>query len=211
MFDPSAGSWDVPADLQGLLTDAWSHLATPGSGWTGEQRIAIAEVSRAARAGSPTHAVAVLPDAAVDAATLITTAPAEASESWVRQIVAAIGEVEYVELVGVVASVVSIDTLTRLIALPDEPLPEATPGAAKPPGPLRNLKRRSAWVSMTGPPLPRHALSAVPATQAMANRLLDRLYMSREELRSESPVRGLSRTQMETVILSVSHGNECFY
>lgn len=64
---------------------------------------------------------------------------------------------------------------------------------------------------MSGPPLPRHALSAVPHSQATVTRLLDRLYMSKEDLHTATQIRGLTREQMEMVIIGISLANECFY
>ena len=64
---------------------------------------------------------------------------------------------------------------------------------------------------MTGPARPRYALSAAPMAQAMVTRLLDRLYMTSNDLGGTSLIRGLTREQMEIVILKVSHSNECFW
>lgn len=215
-WDPGGTVFDgmvqggVPADLRSLFCSTWTDLASPGSGWTGTERVAIASVARAARVGDQLP-VTRLPHAALEAVSLVSARPAHASEPWVQQAVSSLGQTQYVELVGVVAIVAGVDTVTELLGIGLEPLPEPLPGDPIPDRPNPRLKRRSAWVAMTGPPLPRHALTAAPSMQAVANRLLDRLYMSSEELRSNEPVRGLSRWQMEIVILSLSLSNECFY
>lgn len=114
-------------------------------------------------------------------------------------------------LLGIVAQVTAVDTVTRLLWGGLEELPAPRPGEpiAEDPGP--RLKRRSAWIAMTGPPVPRFALSAVPSSQAMVNRLLDRLYIPKGEMEGRGMVRALHRAQMEVVVVSVSLANECFY
>lgn len=200
----------VPADLGPLFAATWDDLAAPGMAWSGRERVDIAAVARAARRREPSPEVP-LPPAAIEASQRVAAEPSTLSQEVVHRLVDALGELRYVELVGVVATLAAVDTFTQLVGDGITPLPQAVPGEPTPPGTIDGLKRRSAWVSMAGPPRPRFSLSAAPLSQTTFNRLLDRLYMDREELHGTGPVRGLSRSQMELVILSVSHSNECFY
>ncbi|HEY5890248.1 MAG TPA: hypothetical protein VIW94_06080, partial [Acidimicrobiia bacterium] len=121
-----------------------------------------------------------------------------------------IGETRYVELVGVVAAVTGVDIITQFLGAQTVPLPTPNPGGAvSKTNP--NARTSKSWVKMEGPPLPSNALSAVPATQATANRLLDRLYMTGEDHQDPGPIRGLSRVHLELVATVVSHSNQCFY
>jgi hypothetical protein len=213
MVFETTGALDVVCDdVVPIFRQTWQDLASPGTYWTGAERVGIAAVARGARAGR-FLADGELPTAAVAAAATLAAAPSEVDQDWVETATSALGEGRYVELAGVVACLMAVDTILALGGSAEEPLPEPLPGAPTGRRPVRGLKKRSAWVSMAGPPLPRFSLSAVPATQRTMNRLLDRLYfdMNVDAARSARQVRGLSRVQMELVILAVSHGNECFY
>ena len=108
MFDFSGGKWPVRADLGVLLQQTFDDLASAGNGWSGAERIAIANV---ARSGSESGDLDVLPQAAVDAAALIATDPAGSTESSVRETISAVGETRYVELTGVAATMTAVDPL----------------------------------------------------------------------------------------------------
>lgn len=208
VFDFSEGNQPVPPDLTHLFTRTFEDISMPGNGWNGAERVAVANI---ARAGPVPGAADLLPNAAVGAATLITDRHATATEERVRETVSAIGDTRYAELVGILAATKAVDTITVLLGHDFETLPEPQSGDTIPDQANPRLKRRSAWVAMDGPSLPRHALSAAPGTQATVTRLLDRLYLSADNLGSNDSVRGLTREQMEIVILKVSHSNECFW
>ncbi len=209
MFQFDNSPLPIPDDLPGLLASVWEDLSAPGSGWSGSERVALASVSRMARSGSATGQTS-LPHGAVRAAGMITTEPHLVTKQWVDRVVKDIGEPRYVELVGVVAAVTGVDIITQFLGAQTVPLPTPKPGRAVS-NTNPNARMSKAWVKMEGPPLPRNALSAVPATQATANRLLDRLYMTREDHQDPGPIRGLSRVHLELVATVVSHGNYCFY
>lgn len=199
----------VPSDLPGVMSSVWDDISTPGSGWTGSERLALASSSRMARSGNSSGQTS-LPHGAIRAVEMITTEPSAATKQWVDRVTKDIGEPRYVELVGVVAAVTGVDVITQFLGSQLEPLPSADPGRLVPDVNPR-ARASKAWVKMEGPTLPRNALSAVPASQATANRLLDRLYMTREEHQDPGPVRGLSRVHLELVATVVSHRNQCFY
>jgi len=209
MFQFDESPAPVPDDLPGLMSSVWEDISTPGSGWTGTERVALANISRMARSGNHSGQTS-LPHGAVRAAELITTEPQMATKQWVDRVVKDIGEPRYVELVGVVAAVTGVDIITQFLGAQTVPLPTPKPGAAVS-GTNPSARTGKAWVKMEGPPLPRNALSVVPATQATANRLLDRLYVTREDHQDPGTIRGLSRVHVELVATVVSHGNHCFY
>lgn len=212
-FDFSSSPFAIPDDIPELFRGIWKDLATSGSAWTGAERVALAGVARCARFGEGGDAVD-LPEAAVNVAARVAATPASITRSVAERSIGSIGQSAYVELVGVVACLVAIDTYTSLIGVGRGPLPGPDSGGPQPvldTGDTVGLKRRGGFVATAGPRGPHHALSAVPDVQAMISRLLDRLYIDRRDIGSLGPVRGLTRPQLEFVILTVSHGNECFY
>ncbi len=212
MFDRVFDNAVLRNDLEPIFRKTWDALASAGTHWTGAQRVSIAAMARDARAGRPIGSDDIAETAMVAAATLA-AAPSEVHREWVETAVHELGEGPYVELAGIVASVMGVDVLMALGGCELAPLPVPIPGDPSGYEPVRGLKKRSSWVSMAGPPLPRFSLSAVPAAQRMMNRLLNRLYvdMADDEARTATEVRGLTRVQMELVSLVVSHSNECFY
>lgn len=191
---------------------SWAELARPGAWWTAEERVAIAEIARAAvSAAGARHAAAALPQRAVDAATVIASTPGQTSEGWVSDVCEAIGELPYVELVGIVARVAAIDTFHRLAAWPLTALPEPEPGEPTHEPPPEGARKNRTWVSMVMPSAP-FVLGAVPSALTAMNDLTDVLYMPMNEMSDPDWRRGeLHRTQVELVAASTSHVNECFY
>jgi alkylhydroperoxidase family enzyme len=233
----------VRADLPEAHRRAWRRLAAPGTWWTGEERVAIAaEARNAARCGlcrrrkaalSP-HAeegehdgLGALPDAAVDVIHRVVTDPGRLSRAWFEKTLASgLSDAQYVEIIGVVVTVVSIDSFCRGLGVPSQPLPGPEPGepsrrrppAAGPDG---------AWVAMipqgrsAGPdadllgagrtPNVMRAMSLVPEE---ARGLLDlgaAHYLSTERMMDLRAGRALDRAQMELIAGRVSALNECFY
>lgn len=123
----------------------WTRLATSGSWWTGAERVAIAREARAAhdcrycrerRAALSPHTVrgnhstvTDLPVAAVDVIHAVMTDAARLTRAWYEARLAdGLGDGEYVEIVGTVVALVSIDRFCRGIRIPEHPLPSARPG-----------------------------------------------------------------------------------
>jgi hypothetical protein len=133
--------------LELAQNEAWRRLGSPGTWWTGRERLAIAQecrsaadcvlCARRAAALSPLtvrgrHSVAEpsLPAAAIEAIHRIRTDPGRLGETWFAQLLdAGLAEEPYVELVSVVAVTVAIDTFRRGSGLAPLPLPRAEPGA----------------------------------------------------------------------------------
>ena len=244
-FDYSGAPVAVRADIAAAHRKAWEWLARPGTWWNGAERIAIAQEVRNARecvlcrerkaALSP---FAPLPGEhlgdtsiaapAVDAVHRLTTDPGRLSSDWVDSLESeGVTRAHYVELIGVVTAVVSIDTFHRALGLPLEPLPEPVAGAPSEyvPG---GLDHRVGWVPMIYDVQPAEtdlwgggertanvlrALSAVPdalrAWIALSN--VHYLPIANIADRASESNRVLSRPQIELVAARVSAYNDCFY
>lgn len=160
------GGSPVRADLAEAHRRSWRRLASPGTWWTGAERVAIAAESRAAvgcalcrdrkRALSPNSIdgehdrvdAAVLPAAAIDAVHRLVTDAARLSQRWVEGLAAAgVPDTHYVELLSVVVSVRSIDVFHRAMGWPLEPLPVPLAGEPTRTRPAE-ASRGEAWVPL---------------------------------------------------------------
>lgn len=207
MFDP--GRDPVRPGLVSAIDRTWAEIGSPGSWWDADERVAIAAAVRTA--GDRIDAAVDLPPAAVDVIDRIATAPGTTSEEWVAAATENLGELRYIELVGVVARVVAVDTFTRLLGRQPIPLPDAVPGPPTQEPPPDDLRRNRTWVSMAMP-VPPFVLGAVPSAMAAMNALCDELYMPPAEMGDPAwQHRALHRAQMELVAATTSHENECFY
>ncbi|MFO7591544.1 MAG: alkylhydroperoxidase-related (seleno)protein [Acidimicrobiia bacterium] len=222
-------SWPVRDDLASAHAATVAHWAGPGTWWTAEQRLTLVAEARRARdapdapawhapsAVEPERvATRPVPAAAVDAVWRITRHPGSLVASWYESIVgsAGVSVEQYVELVGIVAEVASLDSLARGIGVDPLPLPEATPGAptrARPDGAA--LHRH--WVPIVddGGPNVTKALSLVPAETAAVRRLAEAQYLPGDALMGDLAwSRGpLDRMQTELIAARTSALNECFY
>jgi alkylhydroperoxidase family enzyme len=164
-FEPS--SLTIREPLASECRRAWERLASPGTWWSGAERIALATESRRARecglcrarkeALSPytvdgAHDTSgALPPAAVEAVHRITTDAGRLTRKWLEGLFAqGLAEEQYVEIVGVVAVITALDTLDLSLGLPERALPAPRPGKptqSRPAGARRDL----AWVSTVAP------------------------------------------------------------
>lgn len=206
-----AAAPEVRSDLREALVATWSHLARPGTWWDATERRWIAATARAARAATEVPDVP-LGEAAIEAATVLASTPAQVTETWVAAMTEALGEEHYVELLGITTRVVAVDTFTRLLGAPLEPFPDPEWGpptriAAEP----RPAKVRT-WIPLGNVLVPPFTLSLVPDENTMTNRLAQTLYMTGADMDDPDFRRGdLHRTQIELVASTLSYENECFY
>jgi len=243
LFSYAGAVLPVREDLPATHRRAWRRLAEPGTWWSGRQRVAIAaEVRRAARCGycrarkvalSPdavegTHqSLGALPEAVVEVIHRVVTDPARLSRSWYEKLRAdGVTDAHYVETIGVIVTVVSIDSFHRGLGVPPEPLPEplaGEPSRRRPPA----AKLDQAWVPMlaegqaTDPeartfmrrrnPNVLRALSLVPDEVRGLRELSAAQYLPLEQLLNLRAGRSLRRVQMELIAGRVSALNECFY
>jgi hypothetical protein len=207
-FDAHGDS--VRPEVLAAFERAWDEIAGPGTWWDGPSRVAIAAAARAARGTTSTDHDA-LPSAALEACRLLATRPAGVTEEWLRSVCDEISEPRYVELVGIVARVMAIDTFHRLAGWPLTPLPAARPGDPSREPPPGNARKNHTWVAMVRPAAP-FVLSSVPGAMRATNDLSDVLYMPMDQMRDPDWRRGeLDRTQVELVAATTSHANQCFY
>jgi len=232
----------IPETMRTAHRRAWQRLASPGAWWTGAERVAIAAETRAARgcalcrerkaALSPAAArgeharVSTLTAPAVDAAHRIAGDPARLSRSWCERILAAgLSDGQYVELVGIVTTIVNLDALHRALGVAPEPLPE--PLAGEPSRRRPATRPEGAWVPLLAPSAPEaaalfagrprvpnvaRALSLVPDAVVQLHELSEVHYLPMDDV-VDPRARGrrLTRPQMELVAGRVSALNECFY
>jgi len=233
----------VRRDLAEAHARTWKRLAEPGAHWSGAERVAIAaEVRCAARCkvcaerrrsltgatlSAPHDTLGVLKPAAVDVIHRVTTDPRRLTRSWFDKTCASgLSDGEYVELIGVVVSVISIDAFCRGIEVEPPPLPEPQPG--KPSGYRpATAQLNGAWVPMipaqgavgaeadlwprgrTGNVV--RALSLVPDEVRTLKELGGAHYMPFEKMADLRFARSLDRRQIELVAGRVSALRECFY
>lgn len=241
--------WDpkVRIDLRDALVREWLRLGQPGTWWTGAERLAIAQEARAAltcpvcaarKQELSSSAIGEhserngVHQSAVDAVHRIVTDSGRLTESWLRCLLASgVDDVQYVELVGVTATVVMMDTFSTALGHPRPDLPRAEPGE---PSHVRPTGARvhSAWLPTVVPeesegeladfyscmamspfvpgrpdivgfvPLIARALTLVPAEQ---------LGFARFMLAGYVAVYHLSPAQREFLAMTVSSFNQCFY
>jgi hypothetical protein len=234
----------VREDLVAAHGRAWRRLAAPGTWWSGRERVAIAAEVRNAlscplcrerREALSPHAVEgehrggdLLPAAAVDAVHRLTTDSGRLSRTWHEKTLAGgLSDGRYVELLGVVVTVVSIDGFCRGLGVPLHPLPP--PGEGEP-SRYRPAAARSegAWVPMlpaggargaeadlwsplrTGNVI--RALSLVPDEVRGLKDLSAAHYLDlRQMMDLRSSPRAIDRAQIELLAGRVSALRECFY
>lgn len=222
----------------------WARLAAPGAWWSGTERIAIAaEVRQAWRCGL-CHArkdaltpaavqgqhdhLDALPDAAVEVIHRITTDPGRLSRAWFDGIMAAgVTAEQYVEILGTLVALVSIDSFCRAIGVPLHPLPAPQPGAPSGYRPT-GATQHDAWVAMIPPDQLQDAEADIYGGYAVGNviramslvpdevRTLQDLsaahYLPSGQVRNPRATAGaLSRAQMELVAGRISALHQCFY
>ena len=215
---------------------AWGRLAGRGTWWTGAERLAIAaearqaercELCRRRKAALSPYTVAgehdglgVLPAPAIEAIHRLCSDAGRITERWIGAL--ELDETGYVEIVGVVAVVIALDTFDLALGRPRRDLPSPIDGAPtrhRPPGAKRNL----AWVATLAPedpnPYPVHgdknihrALSLVPQEVFNFFDLDVELYLKDHEIRDfETDYRAISHAQIELVAGRVSALNGCHY
>jgi alkylhydroperoxidase family enzyme len=166
-FDYSAAGVPIRDDLRNAHRFIWAHLRSPGTWWTGRQRVAIAVESRNAtsctlcrdrKAALSPNAVqghhdslGQLPDNVVEAIHRIRTDPARLSKAWFDRLIASgLEETQYVELVGVITLLAGVDYFARALGIAPFPLPEPLAGEPSRHRPA-SAKLGTGWVPMIAP------------------------------------------------------------
>src|SRR5579885_2582939 len=122
----------VRPDLVDAHERAWAALAAPGTWLTGAERVAVAGEIRQARhcavcarireslspntVSGPHTTLGSLPAAAVEVIHRVVNDPGRLSDAWVQSTLAqGISEEQYVEIIGIVAMVMIMDTCARAL------------------------------------------------------------------------------------------------
>jgi hypothetical protein len=163
-LDYAAAGVPVRDDLQAAHRSLLEHVRSPGTWWTGHERLAMAAETRQAigcalclaRKGAPSpnavqgehDGTGELPPDVIDVIHRVRTDPARLSKPWFEGVIAGgLGMAEYVELIGVVTMVTGIDYFARALGVPPAALPSSRPGE-----PSRHLPAAArpgeAWVPM---------------------------------------------------------------
>ena len=223
--------------------DAWRRIANPGTWFDGRTRVAIAAETRNATdcglcakrksALSPytvegAHdSLGDLPETVVEIVHRIATDPARLQRQWYEGMLAAgVSDTEYVEVVGVVCTTISVDTFARAMGLARSDLPAPAPGEPprhRPPG----VKPGRAWVPWIAPEDVtdaeadiydsgqfniRRALTAVPDEQRGFFDLVNAQYLSSSQIWNfANDYRAITRAQTELLAGRVSALNQCVY
>ncbi|MCP4004542.1 MAG: hypothetical protein GY725_10135 [bacterium] len=244
-FSYSDSDLPIRADLPEAYRFAWKEVSRAGCWWTGAERIAIAREVRNARDcrlcadrkeavspfavdGQHDHSDG-LPDPAIDTVHRLVSDASRLTKSWLEKLHASgVSDGHYVELLGIVVAVQSVDAFGRALGLALEPLPEATPGLPSGYRPDQ-LQTGDGWVPMLrgtaagtaeadlfdgrqGPNVIR-AMSLVPDAVRLLKILSAAQYMKDFEVADPAadPGRALTRPQIELVAGRVAALNECFY
>jgi len=129
---------------------AWGRLASPGTWWTGSERLAIAAEARHAKncplcqqrkaalspytAAGEHDSTSDLPPAAIEAIHRIVTDAGRITERWILSLIEGgempvLEETGYVEIIGVIAVLTGLDKLYQALGLPPRDLPGPLPAS----------------------------------------------------------------------------------
>ena len=233
----------IREDLAEAHERAWAAIAAPGTWLTGARRVAVAAEIRKARACAQCAKIraALSPNVPGEHETLgrlsaaevelihrVVNDPGRLSEPWAQSVLArGLAEGEYVEIVGLVAMVMMMDTCMRALGLPQRALPHAQPGEPtryRPPG----AKKKAAWLPLTEPedaveadgylyPSPKagyiyRGLSLVPQSVRDYWALANIHYLPGDVVyQFDKTIRAISRPQTEVLAARVSALHQCAY
>ncbi len=240
-YDPDG--IEIRGDLEAAIERAWTHLATAGTWWSGQQRLAmVAEArnvaacdlcARRKAALSPYtidgehDAGTDLPEVVVEVIHRLKTDASRLTERWLHHVLArGLTDAEYVEIVGVVATITALDSFSRALGRPIPQVPAAIIGEPSRHRPS-NARRQIAWVPTVlpgeltaedGDPFRfggvhiQQAMSLVPASVEGFFDLDSVLYLVQDHIRDfETEHRAITHAQIELIAAKASYMNACFY
>ncbi len=239
-------SFSIRPDFSASHTRFWQRLQSAGCWLDSRQKIDIARAVREARhcdfccqrkqALSPKSVSGKhknstgLSDPMLEAVHTIVTDASRITESWYQDLLThGLTDGEYVELVGTVVSLVSIDSFADAVGASHRPLPSPGAGKVSQYRPATAETSDQAWVPMldsvnagtpeadlwpsanTGNVV--RALSLVPDEVRMLKDLSAAHYLEMKYVRQAGvdAGRALDRSQMELVAGRVSALNRCYY
>ena len=234
----------VRRDLIDAIDRAWRHLSAPGTWWTGAERLRmVAEARNVSRCrlcqlrkaaispytvGGAHQSLGELPEVVIEIIHRVSTDAGRLTERWVQDCLkSGISDAEYVEIVGLVATVTALDTFAKAMGEPRRPLPKALPGEPTNRRP-RGAKKSIAWIPTVAPqdlepgdvdPYSRYgdvhiqqALSLVPNSVIGFFDLDIALYLPQGAIRDfATEHRAISHAQLEYIAAKASSINGCYY
>lgn len=243
-LDYSAVDVNIREDLTAAHRRAWTGLAEAGTWLTGGERVAVAREVRAVAVcdtcrqsrtalspnavDDPHRQVSDLPELYVEVIHRVSADPSRLTRSWFDGVMAAgMPETHYVEIVGVIGVVFSVDVFCRTLGMSLPPLPDPVdgePSRRRPAG----ARQHGHWVATLAPedlsPAESdiydnsnaaniyRALSLVPAEVRTFRDLDDHLYLPADDIFDlETDYRAISHAQIELIAGRVSSNNRCLY
>lgn len=222
----------------------WRRIAAPGTWWDGASRVKIAGEARRAEtcnlcqqrrdavswgAVEGDHdSSGELPEHLVEIIHRVRSDASRINESWVHGLSAqGVSEEQYVELIGVVATTIALDTFKAAALQPLDPLPQPVagePSRHRPSGAKRNL----AWVATLAPedvseedlnpyrgPYAANihrAMSLVPEEVSGFFDLVENFYLPSSQMRDfGNEFRAITHAQSELIAARLSAINRCIY
>ena len=245
ILDYGRAPWPVRPDLLAAHQRAWQRLAAPGTWLSGQQRVAVAAEVRAASACAHCQRIAdalspvgvtngkhgvvtELPDIWIDVIHRVRNDAARLTDAWYEALIEdGLRAQEYVEIVGVLATVVAIDSFCDALGLARHALPRPMPGEPPRIFPMNasaGLGRvptvapedvteaeADLYEGLSGANIHR-ALSFVPAEVSGFFDIDAVMYLPDRQLRDFAlEPRAISHAQIEFVAARVSALNGCFY
>jgi hypothetical protein len=245
-------TFKVRDDIAVAHQRAWDRIARAGAWLDGRTRVAIAAETRQAphcalcarrKAAISPYAIdgehdglGVLPARMLEQIHRIATDPGRLTRTWFDSVIASgTADTEYVEIVGVAVTVISLDTFCRGIGMPPHPLPAPVAGEPHRRRPASAHQRGEAWVPMIHPrdlegdlatdeertlatfwggisANIRRALSLVPEEAYEWFRLVETQYLPGRAMRDfANEYRAITHAQIELIAGRVSVLNQCFY
>src|SRR5580704_4157680 len=242
---------DVRSEITQAHNVAWDRIGRAGAWLNAPTRVALAEETRHVaqctlchrRKQTLSHGVSGkhdtssnLPERIVEQIHCIISDPGRLTRRWFDGIVAlGTSDAEYVEIVGVIATVLSIDTFCRSIGVPPHALPQPIAGEPHCRRPSTAHQRGEAWVPMIHPKdlegnldteeeralgvywggIPsniRRALSLVPDEAYAWFQLVETQYLRGKWMWDfANQYRAITHAQIELIAGRVSVLNQCFY
>jgi hypothetical protein len=240
-----AAALPIRDDLAAAHRRVWDHIARPGTWFDAATRVAIAAETRnaehcrlcrrrkealapAAIAGEHDN-LGELPAALVEIVHRVRTDPGRLTRRWLdTQLNSGVAVEENVEVIGILAHVVALDTFARALGIPVRALPAPIPGAPSRRRPA-GARPGGAWVPWIAPedvteaeagmypqgrpPANIHkAMSLVPAEVASFFDLCEAQYLPAIGMRDFGrEFRAITHAQIELLAARVSALNRCRY
>ena len=207
----ASSRYPIPDYMSAGVERARLSIVSSGARWSAVERTDIARVARAAKASLDRPETSL--DATVaDVAEMLAVRASSIDQETVDAFVEATGRgiESYVEIVGLVARLVALDTFATGI---DSALVELSPsGDSEPSGLTRDdARKRSAFVPTVGPAGATSALSAVDSEDRAQEDLHGSLYLTYAEMGDLRIRKGLPRWQLELIAARTSVLNHCVF